>query len=247
MPKTEIFHVQNIVKNGIFSFIPQTSFRINDFWSTYTELGIIKQFHSDLSVLNGQGKEILRQTLYVNKPLHYHGLTLYQTDWGITGLRMQVVKKKLETIQIPLSQSLQQNQKIWVTWLPINQKGVVLVLSNNRGQLLVYNDKGQFMSRLAIGESITFKNVLKLNCIDLIVSSGIQIKSDPGLLMIYLGFFSLILSSFVSYISFSELWIVQKNHQLFCGGKTNRAQLKFQIEMIKVAESQFNKKDKILH
>ena len=31
-----------------------------------------------------------REIIYVNKPLRYKGVTVYQTDWGITGLKVRV-------------------------------------------------------------------------------------------------------------------------------------------------------------
>ena len=37
VPKTENFHIQNILNTGPSSFIPKTSSRINDFWITYTK------------------------------------------------------------------------------------------------------------------------------------------------------------------------------------------------------------------
>jgi len=54
------------------------------------------------------------------------------------------------------------------------------------------------------------------------------------------GFGFLILSSFVSYISFSEIWVLEKENQVFFGGNTNRDKVKFQIEMSKI-EKTFSK------
>ena len=36
IPKTETFHIQNILNNGTFTSIPNVSTRINNFWITYT-------------------------------------------------------------------------------------------------------------------------------------------------------------------------------------------------------------------
>ena len=37
VPKTENFHIQNIVNNGPLTIIPKATARINDFWITYTK------------------------------------------------------------------------------------------------------------------------------------------------------------------------------------------------------------------
>ena len=95
VPKSEIFHIQNIVKSGNLAKIPQQTFRINDFWVNYNKTGLIKQFQSDISILNGKGNEVLRKTISVNNPLVFKDLTLYQTDWGITGVRIKMSNNQI--------------------------------------------------------------------------------------------------------------------------------------------------------
>jgi cytochrome c biogenesis protein len=57
VPKTESFHIQNILNNGQLTIIPKTSARVNDFWITYTKNKTISQFYSDISILDNQGNE----------------------------------------------------------------------------------------------------------------------------------------------------------------------------------------------
>ena len=77
IPRTEVFHIQNVIKNGFFSSIPQKTFRVNDFWSIYTPNGLIKQFYTDFSMLDGGGNEIQRKTISVNNPLLLKDLIIY--------------------------------------------------------------------------------------------------------------------------------------------------------------------------
>jgi cytochrome c biogenesis protein len=245
VPKSEIFHIQNIVKSGNFSTIPQQTFRINDFWVNYNQTGLIKQFQSDISVLTGTGYEITRKTISVNNPLIFKGLTLYQTDWGITGLRIKFSNKR-SIIQLPVSRISDSGLKFWISWIPINlndKSGILILLNNARGKVEFYNEKGQLIEKKSIGQAITFNNLLSIKLIELISSTGIQIKSDPGITIIYMGFGFLILSSFVSYISFSEVWLLEKNHKVLFGGNTNRDKVKFQIEMSKIEKSFSNKEN----
>jgi cytochrome c biogenesis protein len=46
------------------------------------------QFYSDISLFNLEGKEVMRKTIRVNDPLRYGGITIYQTDWGISALQI---------------------------------------------------------------------------------------------------------------------------------------------------------------
>ena len=61
VPKGEVFHLQNLVKSGSLTKILQDfSWRVNDFWVTYTQDSKTNQFYSDLSVLNYRGEELRR-------------------------------------------------------------------------------------------------------------------------------------------------------------------------------------------
>ena len=89
VPKTENFHIQNILSNGGLTIIPQNSARVNDFWITYTKSKTVSQFYSDISILNNHGNEIQRKTISVNSPLTHKGIYYYQTDWNLVGLRFK--------------------------------------------------------------------------------------------------------------------------------------------------------------
>jgi cytochrome c biogenesis protein len=236
VPKSEIFHIQNIVKSGYFSRVPQKAFRVNDFWVNYNKTGLIKQFQSDVSILSGQGEEIKRKTIFVNNPLIIDGLTFYQTDWGISGLRVKLANKD-SIVQLPVSKIVESSQKLWVSWLPLNFKnntGILLVLNNARGKIDFYTQKAEYLDQKSLGELSEFTNFVVLTMVEFISSTGIQIKTDPGIQIIYLGFAFLILSSFISYISFSEIWFLQTTKNSLVGGQSNRAKVKFKIEISKL-------------
>ena len=69
-----------------------------------------------------------------------------------------------------------------------------------------------------------------LTLIEIISSTGLQIKTDPGIPIIYFGFFFLMLSTLISYITYSQVWVIQKNKKIFIGGTTNRAVFDFELE-----------------
>src|SRR5210317_2530077 len=100
IPKTETFHIQNILNNGQLTFIPKVSVRINDFWITYTKQTTITQFYSNISILNKNGNEIEQKTIFVNSTAKYNGIDYYQTDWKIIGLRIR--NKDFSVFQYPL-------------------------------------------------------------------------------------------------------------------------------------------------
>ncbi len=70
--------------------------------------------------------------------------------------------------------------------------------------------------------------------IDIISSTGLQIKKDPGIPLIYTGFLILMLSTLFSYVTYSQIWIIQNKKEIFIGGNTTRATFDFEIEFFKL-------------
>jgi cytochrome c biogenesis protein len=232
VPKTETFHIQNILNNGQLTTIPRISARINDFWITYTKQKTISQFYSDISILNNEGNEVKRKTSFVNSPLIYKGIYYYQTDWNLTGLRFQDLDRQI--IEYPLVNILNNKNKVWLTWIPTNQTlndGIIIVTDNLQGYCSVYNDLGTFLGNLELNESLNLNS--RFTLLEIISSTGLQIKTDPGIPIIYTGFFFLMISTLISYISYSQIWIIQEKQKLFIGGNTTRALFEFELEFFK--------------
>jgi cytochrome c biogenesis protein len=204
---------------------------VNDLWITYTKNKTISQFYSDISILNNEGNEIKRKTISVNYPLVNSGTYYYQTDWDLIGLRFKNISNQI--IEYPLVNVFPNQEKIWLTWISNNQfleDGIILLIDNIEGYCSIYNNTGQFLGNLEINEALNFSQPMIFA--DIISSTGIQIKTDPGIPLIYLGFFFLMISTLMSYLTYSQVWIIQKNHQLLIGGNTNRALFDFELEFL---------------
>ena len=233
IPKTETVYIQNILSNGQLTTIPKISTRINDFWIIYTKQKTIAQFYSDVSILNIDGNEIDRQTIFVNSPACYRGVNYYQTDWNLIGLRIQ--NSNSLNFEYPLISILNNRDKVWLTWISNNQEfkeGFTFLINNLQGYCSIYNDIGQFLGNLELDETISLNRSITL--IDIISSTGLQIKIDPGIPLIYAGFMFLMLSTLISYITYSQIWIVQDKQIIFVGGNTTRATFDFELEFFKL-------------
>lgn len=232
VPKTENFHIQNILNNGQLTIIPNTSARINDFWITYTKNRTISQFYSDISILSNQGNEIERKTIAVNYPLIAKGIYYYQTDWNLIGLRFQNLAN--EIIEYPLVNISGNQGKVWLSWITNNKslnEGIIAIIDNLEGYCSIYNETGKFLGNIELNETANLNQPITFS--EIISSTGLQIKTDPGIPIIYSGFFFLMVSTLISYITYSQIWIIQKNQKLFIGGTTNRAMFDFELEFFK--------------
>jgi len=234
VPRGELFHVQNLIKFGSFSTIPQTiSWRVNDFWITYTETLKTNQFYSHLSLLDPFGNEIKRKTIFVNEPFVYKGLTLYQTDWDIVGLK--VLEKNDVTTQVSLKKISKNGRKFWFGSIttPYNRRFSVLT-NDLQGNIFLYDEKGILIKQCKIGEKILLPDNTNLMFIDFLTSTGLQIKEDPGIRTVYLAFLFLIISVYASFITYSQIWATENFKTLALAGNSNRAVLFFQTEFGKL-------------
>ncbi|GAB4537330.1 MAG: cytochrome c biogenesis protein [Pleurocapsa sp.] len=240
IPSGSIFQVQNIIELGPLanSHIPNKwAVKVNRFWIDYTNEGSIDQFYSDLSVINDRGEELKRKTIYVNQPLRYDGVTFYQTNWAIAAVRVQLNNSPI--FQLPMAKlDTQGGGNIWGTLVPTKpdmSENVFLLAKDLQGTVLVYDQQGELANAVRIGNSIEI-NGINLKLIDVIGSTGLQIKADPGVPIVYTGFGLLMLGVIMSYFSHSQIWALETENSFYFGGKTNRAQVSFERDAIAIIE-----------
>lgn len=232
--------IDNIVQAGPWakSQIPKDwAVKVNRFWIDYTPDGTIDQFYSDLSIIDDQNQEIDRQTIHVNKPLKHGGVTLYQADWSIAGVKVQLNNSPVLTMPMRSLPSVA-NGRLWGTWVPTNpdlSSGVALITPDLQGTLVMYDVKGQMIGTVRAGSSAEVNGVT-LKVKEVVGSTGLQIKADPGIPVIYAGFGLLMLGVMMSYVSHSQIWVLTDGQRLYLGGRTNRAQVTFEREFIEWVE-----------
>nr|YP_009502026.1 cytochrome c biogenesis protein ccs1 [Porolithon onkodes]ASB29628.1 cytochrome c biogenesis protein ccs1 [Porolithon onkodes] len=236
VPSGEIFHLQNIITSGYLSIVPSRLVgKVNDFFITLNDDQSIKQFFSNISLLNSQGRVLFRSYISVNHPLKFQGMTIYQTDWQINALRLSIgsnqeIVRRLNKIQA----NNQVNNSVWSCDLVFhNGKQISIIISNLRNTISIYDAKGFLITTTEYGQwniiygvPILFK--------DLLVSTGLQVKTDPGLVISYMGFSVLIVSIFISYISYSQIWANHNKRILKFSGQTSRALIFYENEMSQI-------------
>jgi len=236
IPRGEIVHIQNLTKFGSTSYVPQDiSCRINDFWITYTKDQKTDQFYSDLSLINEKGKELKRKTVFVNEPLTFQDIVVYQTDWDIIGLKIKLPNN--EIFQLPLKKVTTGGRKFWIGTLNIDEeknRNYSIVKSNLTEKISVYDDKGILIMESEIGELIALNSNINIQFVEFITSTGLQIKSDPGISIVYLSFLLLMTSIYISFFTYSQIWSFDTLKETFVGGQSNRAVLAFQEELRKI-------------
>ena len=234
------FKITNIIESGPFSAsqIPTDwSVKVNRFWIDYTDNGDIDQFYSDLSVISDSGEEIKRETIHVNKPLRYDGVTLYQTNWSIAAAKVQLNNSPIFQLPVAKLDTLGAGN-IWGTWIPTQpdlSSGVSMLIKDLQGTALIYNQQGELTSAIRIGQSVNIDGI-NIKLIDIIGSTGLQIKADPGVPIVYTGFALLMIGVVMSYFSHSQIWALEQDNSFYFGAKTNRAQVSFEREILGIID-----------
>lgn len=232
-PCGEFFHLKNIIDAGLFSNIHNNYMGfVDDFYIQYNSDGSIKQFFSSIFVLDKKVEILKKYVISVNSPLRFKGFTFYQTDWQFNGLRIQVGSDVI--VQKPIYKIGINNKLCYICILKFfSHKPSLFIITNFSDGIFLYDYEKDLIEAINIDQSIYIKNIL-FKIQNYIISTGLQIKVDQGLVIVYSGFFIMILSTFLSYISYSQIWLTVSEMGLIMNGSSNRAVLFFEKDVVKI-------------
>jgi len=189
--------------------------RCDKFEVSFYDTGAPKEFKSDLAIVEN-GREVLKQSIVVNDPLTYEGITFYQASYGTY----------LKEAGIELTDP-DSSKKIAMT-LPFRQPVTIpgtsdqLMIAEYQEDLmrvgqaieLVYGKKGQQSSAKWIlvdrpyhGNRIE-NYLVRVTQTDKARFTGLQVKKDPGIWLVWAGFTLMTLAiGLTFYSSHRKLWV----------------------------------------
>jgi cytochrome c biogenesis protein len=223
LPKGELFHIQNPIRIGGFTEIPMITTRVNDFWVEY-ENNRIHQFYSNLSIIDSYGNEVKEKTISVNNPLRYQNIDIYQSDWNLLGIRLKENTSN-KIYEFPLF-SLKKSSKSWITWITTPIQTNIVLFDQLQNTFSVYDQSGNFVKIGNLGEDINEDFCL----LDVLPATGLQIKYDPSIVIIYTGFGLLMITACLSYLPYTQIWMYHQPRYSWLGSSTNRGKIKLEIE-----------------
>ena len=194
-----------------------------------------EQFSSQLRLLTPAGKDASLETpplqrdaeISVNHPLRYRGITLYQADWALAAIEVQLGRSPV--LQLPLQSFPQLGEQVWGLVLPTNPDGsdpVLLSLSSENGPVEVFGADGQSLGLISVGgEPLEIKG-LPVRVASVLPASGILLKRDPGVPLVYAGFALFLLGGGLSLVATRQLWAISEGKgeqgRLHVAGLCNR-------------------------
>jgi len=200
--------------------------------------GIPKQFISRLDFFSEDPKLNEIKTTKVNHPIRFKGLTIYQADWAVSNVVIEIdnILYQLQLKPIP-----EIGNQIWGILLELGEatkKNYLLTIDNENGPIKISNLQDFAEKNLYLnGDSLEINSsVLSLKKI--VSSSGLIIKNDPSIPFIYFSFILIIFGTILSLIPTNQLWILfnKESKNLLIGGLSNRNLLGFKKEFFKLSE-----------
>lgn len=199
-----------------------------------------EQFTSQLRILEGDGSggSLLKQAeISVNHPLRFQGVTLYQADWALATISLQLGKSPL--LELPLQSFPQLGEQIWGIVLPTRPDGsepVLLSLGSEQGPVEIYGADGISLARLAPGGPAVEVKGLPIRVESVLPASGILLKRDPGVPLVYAGFAIALAGGGLSLLATRQLWAIAEQQagqagQLHVAGLCNRNLTGFAAEL----------------
>ncbi len=205
--------------------INKLKIKLKDFQILRLPNGQPEQFLSKVELSDGSNQQPISREISVNHPLRFQGLTIYQADWALSGINMQFGNSP--KLQLPLKAIPELGEQVWGISLPDLDnagKSILLTISSETGPARVYSQEGKSIAEITPGGNKEIINGLETQVIEVLQSSGILIKYDPGVPLVYIGFAITLIGSLISIISTKMLWALweEENGLLFIGGLSNR-------------------------
>lgn len=172
----------------------------------------------------------------VNHPLRYKGITLYQADWTLASIQIQLGRSPV--LNLPLQRFPQLGEEVWGLLLPTRPDGsqpVLLTLSSEEGPVEVFAADGSSLGLLRPGGEGLDVRGLPVRVAGVVPASGVLFKRDPGVPLVYSGFAVLLLGGSLSLVATRQLWVVEERrgdgHWVHAAGLCNRNLTAFAREM----------------
>jgi len=217
--------------------------KLNDFAIDRGPSGQPEQFRSKLLIEDKMKDEMFSKEISVNNPYRYKGMTIYQADWSLAAITITI--NDSPKLQLPLQKIDELGEQVWGVLIPkVNEKSeqFFLTVSSEQGPVKAFNNEGKSIGltrpggeAIKIGESI-------VNVFTILPSSGILLKHDPGVPIVYIGFAITLLGSILSIISTNQIWILseEESQTIYIGGTSNRNTTGFSNQLPRLIKKSFS-------
>ena len=206
---------------------------LNDFHMTFEPNGAVKQYYSDVTVVDDDGTT-LSETMWVNKPFHHNGLGFYQANYGWTS-HLQISDSESGEV---VAEGLIRSGKTYFhqpNHLTIYLYGYYPELGIGHDQrpvklsdreidpyyAVVLYEFGQPVGSyiLAPNQHISYENLL-ITFTHSIAYTGLLVRSDLSYPIVLVSFITIILGLFVSFYLYPR-FVTYKDGRIITSSRRN--------------------------
>ena len=214
------------------------SLKLKNFNIQREDDGLPKQFTSNLEIYSNESNEYIKKLAEVNHPLRYKGLTIYQADWAISSIILEINKINYQFALKPVPEI---GNQIWGVVVELGEnmkKNYLLTIDNENGPVKIFDIDDFSEKDIYINEKEVKINSSNIKLIKIIPSSGLIIKSDPSIPIIYTSFILILLGATLSLIPTKRIWILNDNSSknYYMGGICNKNLSGFESEFNQLSE-----------
>ena len=213
----------------------QVTLALDDFHIQRDPAGRPEQFSSSLRLIPPTATAPPTEAaISVNHPLRYRGMTLYQADWSLATISLQLGRSPV--LELPLQSFPQLGDQLWGLVLPTRPDGsepVLLSLTSEQGPVQVFGPDGVALAQLVPGGEAQEVKGLPIRVASVLPASGILLKRDPGVPLVYTGFAIALLGGALSLVATRQLWAIADGPggRLHVAGLCNRNLTAFASEL----------------
>ena len=213
------------------------SLKLNNFYIDREDNGIPNQFTSNIEIFSENSSESFQKEASVNHPIRYKGLTIYQADWAISKL---VLKIDDIIYQLQLKPVPEIGEQVWGIVIEFGKKikkDYLLTINNESGPVKIFDTDNFSETEIYLNNEGQEINSSQIKFIQAIPSSGLIIKNDPSIPIIYSSFIFIILGATLSLVPTKRLWILNDDDSniLYMGGLCNKNLSGFETEFINLS------------
>ena len=222
-----------------------------------------KEYRSWLTIFK-DGREVLKKTIAVNDPLTYEGITFYQASYGLIpegmnrgififnvvsrdGKSTMLNLRFGDTFQIP-GTNISGKIVDFSPALRLDEHGHASTYANMMNNPAVYIDFSESGKQTASAwllkrhpETWQLPDGNKIEFLDLwgVEYTGLQVRKDPGVWVVYLGCITMSLGLFIAFfMSHRKIWVKitedKNNSKVIIGATANKNRSAFERKIDKI-------------
>ncbi len=203
----------------------QLTLRLNNFQIERDPAGRTEQFRSNIEIIEPGQNEGQSKDASVNHPIRFRGITVYQADWSLIAITIQIGQSP--ELQLPLQSFPELGEQIWGLVLPTKKDGsdpVLISVSNEDGPVQIFDENGQLLGSLRPGSDSKEIKGIPIRIIKILPASGLLLKRDPGVPIVYTSFAITLVGGALSILATRQLWAIAETEKdlIYVGALSNR-------------------------